>query len=150
MVTLTHDVEKRLDELIQNLYGSITSTDDQKPDFEMLRSLFVENGIVVNNSLGNTKQMKVDEFIRGFEENLQKGAIKSFEEKELCRTVEHFGTIMQVFSTYEGKKNAGEERTFRGINSIQLIYLEEHWKIVSMVWDMETPGNPLPEKYIRK
>ena len=44
-----------------------------------------------------------------------------FFEHEISRTVETFGSISQVFSTYESRRRADDEKPFaRGINSIQL------------------------------
>lgn len=70
-----------------------------------------------------------------------------FFEKELHRTTERYGNIAQAFSSYESYRR-GETAPFsRGINSIQLFWDGTRWWIMSIFWDSERPGNPLPEAY---
>jgi hypothetical protein len=56
---------------------------------------------------------------------------------------------MHVFSTYESKRAAADEKPFaRGINSIQLMQHGGRWWIVTVMWDQERPDNPIPAKYL--
>jgi hypothetical protein len=73
----------------------------------------------------------------------------SFYEIELARRVERYGHIAQVFSTYESRSALDDEQPFaRGINSIQLMHDGERWWVMSIMWDSESEGQPLPEKYL--
>ncbi|HEX8338140.1 MAG TPA: hypothetical protein VF621_15590 [Pyrinomonadaceae bacterium] len=36
----------------------------------------------------------------------------------------------------------------RGINSIQLMHDGRRWRLLSIFWEAETPGTPIPEKYL--
>lgn len=38
----------------------------------------------------------------------------------------------------------------RGINSIQLLKSGERYWIVEVLWDAETPANPIPAEYLSK
>ena len=71
-------------------------------------------------------------------------AENDFHEVEVSRRVDRFGNIAQVWSQYEGRRSAAGEPFLRGVNSIQLFYDGDRWWIVSMLWDNERPGNPLP------
>ncbi|MEA2563848.1 MAG: hypothetical protein QOH06_5352 [Acidobacteriota bacterium] len=68
-----------------------------------------------------------------------------FYEVEVARRVDRFGNIAQVWSQYEGRRSPDGEPFMRGINSIQLFNDGDRWWIVSVLWDNESPGNPLPE-----
>jgi hypothetical protein len=68
-------------------------------------------------------------------------------EKELWCKVDRFGTIAHVWSAYElhTANQAGESVTRRGVNSFQLHFDGTVWRITSLIWDVETQANPLPE-----
>lgn len=76
-------------------------------------------------------------------------ATNSFWEIELVHRVERFGNIAHVWSTYEGRRAPGEEPFLRGINSIQLFHDGDRWWVMSVLWDNEREGNPMPERYLR-
>ena len=69
----------------------------------------------------------------------------------VARTVETFGSISQVFSTYESRRRADDEKPFaRGINSIQLLNDGSRWWVVTVYWQGERPNNPIPPAYLKK
>ena len=72
-----------------------------------------------------------------------------FAKREASRKTERYGNIMQVFSTYESRHDAKDEKPFaRGINSFQLYYDGTRWWVVSIMWEEETPDNPLPKEFL--
>jgi hypothetical protein len=73
-----------------------------------------------------------------------------FYEIEIARRVERFGHIAQVFSTYESRHALDDAEPFaRGINSIQLMHDGDRWWVLSISWDTEHEGQPLPERYLK-
>ena len=73
-----------------------------------------------------------------------------FFERELARRTESFGNIMHVFSSYDSRRGASDEKPFaRGINSFQLLKDGGRWWVVTIFWDSERPDNPIPEKYLK-
>lgn len=73
----------------------------------------------------------------------------AFYENEVNREVRIFGNIAHVWSTYETKleKNGKVER--RGINSIQLIFENNRWYIISWTFCGETDKNIIPKTFDR-
>ncbi|TVR56843.1 MAG: hypothetical protein EA421_02270 [Gemmatimonadales bacterium] len=69
-------------------------------------------------------------------------------EWEIHRTVQRFGSIAQVMSTYEAATTPDGEPFVRGINSIQLTWDGERWWIVSWIYDEERPDNPIPAEFL--
>jgi len=70
-----------------------------------------------------------------------------FTERELQRRTERYGDIAHAFSSYESLRR-GESTPFaRGINSIQLFWDGNRWWVMSIFWDAERPGNPLPPAF---
>lgn len=73
-------------------------------------------------------------------------AANDFHEIETARRIDLFGNIAHVWSAYEARHSPGDDRPERrGINSIQLFKdTDRGWRIVSMIWDNERDGVPLP------
>ena len=75
---------------------------------------------------------------------------EGFFEKEISRKTDQYGSVVQVFSTYESRHKATDATPFtRGINSIQLWNDGKRWWILSIFWQGETADNPIPEKYLQ-
>jgi hypothetical protein len=72
----------------------------------------------------------------------------AFYESEVAHRVETFGDIAHVFSTYESRRSPGDKPFARGINSFQLIKTGTGWKIMTILWDSEREGQPIPSKYL--
>jgi hypothetical protein len=72
----------------------------------------------------------------------------AFYESEVAHRVETFGDIAHVFSTYESRRAPGDKPFARGINSFQLIKTGAGWKIMTILWDSEREGQPIPSKYL--
>jgi hypothetical protein len=65
-----------------------------------------------------------------------------FTERELKHIIKRFGNVATVLSSYEG--SASGKVIERGVNIFQLYFDGKRWWILSMVWDEERPGNPIP------
>ena len=70
-----------------------------------------------------------------------------FTERELAHVVKRYGNVATVLSSYEGKTAAGKIVS-RGVNIFQLYFDTKRWWILSMVWDEERPGNPIPPELL--
>jgi len=70
-----------------------------------------------------------------------------FYERQIAAVAERYGHIAHVFSTYESLGGPDGPLLTRGINSIQLFWDGERWWIVSVMWDSERTGGPIPERY---
>jgi hypothetical protein len=85
----------------------------------------------------------VDEFVRDAGEVFSK---EPFYEKAIVNRPESFGNITQVFSSYESHRCLTDKAFERGINSIQVLNDGTRWWVLSILWDTERAGNPLPAK----
>ena len=74
-----------------------------------------------------------------------------FWEEELGRQEHIYGELAHIFSGYQfriGSEDA--EISTRGINSIQMIYEDGRWWILSIFWNAERSDLPLPRKMAKK
>ncbi|HMG87249.1 MAG TPA: hypothetical protein VK574_16070 [Terracidiphilus sp.] len=76
-----------------------------------------------------------------------------FYERQVKVGTETWDHMAHLWSTYEtrttpdGKPPEGKVID-RGINSIQAIYDGKQWHVIQIVWQAQTPANPVPEKYL--
>lgn len=140
-----------LDAIIKTLYDVISGPAGQPRDWDRFRSLFLPGARLVSTgrdqqNVPRYRSMTPDEYV---EASAQQLSAIGFMEREIARRVESFGNITHAFSTYESKfRRQGQDRTARGINSIQLYNDGTRWWVVNIFWDSERPDNPIPARYL--
>lgn len=75
---------------------------------------------------------------------------EGFTERELGQEIHRFGNVATVLSSYEGKVASTGKVVTRGVNIFQLYFDGKRWWILSMVWDQESPENPIPAGLLPK
>jgi hypothetical protein len=131
--------------LLHAIYDVISGPAGDR-DWNRFRSLCVPPARfsrAVTNPEGNVRVslLSVDDFVERAGSVL-KG--EGFYENAIVNQVQTFGNIAQVFSSYESRHAPGEKPFERGVNSMQLLNDGKRWWVVSILWDTERPGNPLP------
>ena len=138
---------KSPDAIVKALYDTLSGPAG-KHNYQRLRSLYFEGArlIPIGNrfhATGKVHSMSVDEWIEDitayFEEN-------DFYINEVQRHDDRFGDMIQAFSTYEAG-NSKEGQKTRGIRAFQLLFRDDRWWIVNVMWDNETRDNPLPGEF---
>ena len=142
-----------MDSILHALYDVISGPAGQARDWNRFRALFVPDArlIPTANAPGRAAvltTLTVDQYAERAGANLEKNG---FFEREVARTAARFGGIVQAFSTYESRRHADDPTPFaRGINSIQLWFDGQRWWVVTIYWEAERPGNPIPAEYLPK
>lgn len=139
------------DAIMKAVYDVISGPAGQKRDWDRMRSLFVPNARLMPAAPrpgGGTGVVvwSVDDYIATAGPGLERNG---FFEREIKRVSESYGPVMHLFSTYESRRLATDEKPFaRGINSFQLLKDGDRWWVVSIFWQQETPALPIPAKYL--
>jgi len=142
-----------LDSTISTLYAVISGEKGQERNWELMQYLFHPDAKLIpsgKNKEGVYKArfMTTEDYINSSGNWLVENG---FFEKELHRSVQTFGNITQVFSTYESFNSEADKVPFmRGINSIQLLNDGERWWIINIYWTQESEENPIPKEYLPK
>jgi hypothetical protein len=142
--------------IVRALYESISgpAEKEQERNWDRVRSLFLPDAqfILVRWQLPNGGEEQVLRAwdVEGFIEiSRHFYGESSFFEHEVWHRTERFGHIAHVFSTYAARVNREDsEPVMRGINSIQVVNDGARWWIANLVWDLERPTNPIPERYL--
>lgn len=139
-----------VDGIIAALYGVISGPAGQARDWDRFRGLFAPGARLIpaapRRDGSAPPSFSPDEYVQRTSDSFLKNG---FFEAEIYRTIESFGTITHVFSTYEARRAPADEKPLaRGINSIQLMRHADRWWIVTVLWDQERPDNAIPPKYL--
>jgi hypothetical protein len=71
-----------------------------------------------------------------------------FYERQVKYSVDQYGHMAHLWSTYEVRETPEGKATVRGINSMQAYFDGSEWKLVEILWQAETPDEPLPAKFL--
>jgi hypothetical protein len=142
-----------MDSIIAALYDVISGPAGQKRNWDRFRSLFVPGARLIPTGR-NPQTGEVLSRVRTPEEYITRSAPlleqNGFFEREISRRTEKFGNIAHLFSTYESRHKAEDEKPFaRGINSIQLMNDGKRWWVVTIFWQAEDDKTPLPAEYLK-
>jgi len=137
-----------INELTNSLYSCISFRRGEHPDVERLKSLFIKEGVLINNN-DDPLIFTIDQFVDAIDYQISAGSLKSFSEREVAEKTEIFGKIAHRFSTYEARFDPDDPEPLSiGINSIQLVKVGDSWLTSCLVWNDEAEGRKIPEKYI--
>lgn len=143
------DVES-IDSITAALYESISGGIGVPRQWDRFRSLFIADARLIPVQVtpnGNVyRAWTPEEYISRAGPFLLKNG---FFETETNRKTERYGSIAHYFSTYDSRRLAEDPEPYqRGINSIQLMHDGSRWWIVTVFWQGETPGVPIPDEYL--
>jgi hypothetical protein len=146
------DVES-LDAIMAAVYDVISGPAGQPRNWDRFRSLMSPQARLIptgrNRTTGQAflRGLTVEEYITVVGPQLERDG---FFERELGRKVERYGNIVHLMSAYDSKRTPQDATPFaRGVNSFQLWYDGTRWWVVTIFWEAETPGNPIPEALLR-
>jgi hypothetical protein len=137
--------------IVGALYDVISGAANQNRDWNRFRSLFASGArliVAAPSAEGQvpSRSMTVEEYIAAADPFLKRDG---FWEREIARRLERYGNVAHVFSTYESRVRSSDSPPFsRGINSIQLVTNGQRWWVVTILWDFERAGNPIPAEYL--
>jgi len=134
-----------IDQAIRRVYDVIAGPPGQKRDFDKMRSLFAPGATLKAIGPKGLHGGSLEDYISRNSAILEK---EGFTERELGRQVEVWGGLATAWSAYDGRTANGSFHE-RGINSFQLVKVDGKWLVASILWQEETPDNPLPANLIR-
>jgi hypothetical protein len=138
--------------IVDAVYASISGPKDQPRDTNRLRSLFIPDARLIptiqakDSDHADAAPLTIDQYIARSSGGMMKAG---FFEHSIHNEMEQFGNIVQIWSTYESRRNADDPKPFaRGINSFQLLKDGNRYWVVNIYWGSESPAHPIPSKYL--
>lgn len=140
--------------IMTELYASVTRVPGAPFEWDRLRAIMLPEGIMLpqrQQTQGESRIMSVDTFIawidKGWNPIIGTPQDQGFYERQTNLIVEEYGAIAHAFTTYEKGPYEPRRIIARGINSVQLVKRDGRWYILSITWDEENSGGPLPPRY---
>jgi hypothetical protein len=142
-----------IEAVVAAYYASVSGPPGAPRAWDRFRSLFLPGARLVRAGTGAEAAgtapitLTPEQFVEANRRYFERGG---YFEKEVHRRVDAFGHIAHVFSTYEARRAAGDEKPYsRGINSFQLVSSGGRWWIVTIMWDHERAhGATIPPRYL--
>ena len=134
-----------IDAAIRGVYDVISGPAGQKRDFDRMRTLFAPGATLKAIGPKGLHGGSLEDYISRNKDVLEQ---KGFTERELGRRTEVWGGLATAWSAYDGRTADGSFHE-RGINSFQLVKTDGKWLVASILWQEETPANPLPRNLIK-
>jgi hypothetical protein len=143
-----------IDAIVGALYDVISGPKGRARDWDRFRGLFAPGARLIpcvrsRDDPGKlaARMLSVDEFVLAASRSSEQ---RGFFEREVARETDRFGHIAQIFSTYESREDKDAEPFDRGINSIQLLWDNARWWVVTIYWDRASAEQPIPPEYRAK
>jgi hypothetical protein len=139
-----------IDAILGALYDVISGSAGEARDWDRMRSLFHPGARLIPTRPtpaggAEARVLTLQEWIDGATPYF---AREGFHEREIGRRVERYGNVAHAFSAYESVRAPAEAPFARGVNSIQLLRDGGRWWVVTIFWDAEREGNPVPADLI--
>jgi hypothetical protein len=141
--------ESAVNEVVKNAYKLIGFSPDKPPDYNALKSIFTDDAVLMHFRFDTLSKSNITEFLKEYKNSVESESFTGFDEIEISGETEGFGKIAHRISTYGSYINGADTLGERGINSFQLIKLNNAWKISSIIWDVEKASQPIPDHYTK-
>jgi hypothetical protein len=134
-------------EMTATLYRAVSAQPGGR-DWAAVRRVYHPEARLVRTGLDAdgkpfAKIMSLDAYIENVEEILKD---VRFTEVEIGQEAVVFGNVARLTSLYEFTWDSKTEcRRGRGVNFFTLVREDGQWRVMSIVWDTERPGNVLPK-----
>ncbi|MEM6684551.1 MAG: hypothetical protein AAF617_02055 [Bacteroidota bacterium] len=141
---------KTIDGILTKMLQLLSVEKGNTMDTKSLKYLFLPNATFSVRSPDKRypkpfETVNLEDFIASLKDNYYESG---FLELETGKVVNEFNGIANVFQSFYGVDS--ERNEARGINSYQLVYLENRWWITNMIWTFETDDVKIPKQYIKR
>lgn len=133
--------------VVTELYRLVTFEAGSTPDWDRVRSLFLEEAVIVlRTSREGSTVFSVDGFVDDFVRFIDRAEVREtgFVEKILRLKPLVFGDIAHVLVLYEASIPGSERPPQQGVDSFELVRQDDRWRIAAVTNEIPTPERPVP------
>ena len=133
--------------VVTELYKLVTFETGSTPDWQKVKSLFIDEAIIVlRTSRENTTIFSVEGFIDDFINFIERANVKQtgFVEKIIRMKQMVFGDMAHFLVLYEAHIPGSQRPPQQGVDSFLLIKKDGRWWIEAIANEIPTPDNPIP------
>lgn len=133
--------------VVTELYDLVTFDAGTTPDWDKVRSLFLDEAIIVlRTTRTESTQFTLEGFVQDFVNFIERANVEQtgFVEEIIRMESMVFRDIAHVLVLYEAHIPGRDRPPSQGVDSFQLIKKDGRWWIVSITNDVPNPDNPVP------
>jgi hypothetical protein len=136
-----------LDELIKAIDNAVSGPGNQ--DRTCFRALFTADARLIpiriaKDGTATPRILTVQDWI----DAVAKRGSDAFVEHQIKVRTESWAHLAHLWSTYTTTDAQTGKQLDRGINSIQAVFDGKQWHVIEIVWQAETPAEPVPAQYL--
>lgn len=135
------------DAVVTELYDLVTFDAGTTPDWDRVRSLFIEEAVIVlRTSREKTTVFSLEGFVQDFVDFIERANVEEsgFSEKIIRRKTMVLGEMAHILVLYEASIPGSDRPPLQGVDSFSLIHKEGRWRIVAVTNELPTAERPLP------
>lgn len=136
------------DQVVASVYKLVSSEAGKTPDWNVVKSLFLENSVVVLRvARDSTAVFTLQGFIDDFAKFYSIPAVQKngFTEKVVRMKPMVFGNIAHILVLYEAHVPGSPRPPQQGVDSWELVKYEGKWRIVCVTNEIPSKERPLPK-----
>jgi len=140
---------KTPEELIRDIYISVTAKNNESVDWQKVRSMFNDEAVVIlRTSRDKSTQFTADGFIQDFKDFYQLPEVKTngFAENILNMKTMVYKDIAFIATVYSAEITGSQRPPTNGIDLWLLTKKDGLWKITSIVNEVIPAGEDLPDE----
>ena len=147
-------IVKSIDKITKELYSVISGERGEKRDWDLFLYLFNSNARLIPFELNSKKNFELKflsplDYKNTIGKWLETKRETGFFESEIHKKIIKYGRIAHVISSYESFHDKKDSIPYmRGINSFQLVFDQNRWWILNILWFRETLEHKIPEEYL--
>ena len=133
--------------LVAALYEEVTFPAGGAPDWDRVRSMFLDRAtVVLRTGREETTVFTVGGFVQDFVDFIERANVRETGFRETILETEPliFGDIAHLLVLYEAHIPGSDRPPLQGVDSFQLIRKEGRWWIVSVINELPTAERPVP------
>lgn len=137
------------EQIVTSIYKLVSSEAGKNPDWNVVKSLFLENSIVVLRvSRDSTAVFSLQGFIDDFVKFYSIPAVQKngFTERVVRMKPMVFGNIAHVLVLYEAQVPGTPRPPQQGVDSWELVKYDGKWRIVCVTNEIPSKERPLPKE----
>ncbi len=141
--------EEGIQKAVADAYRTISFKEGEVLNYDSIRAHFIPKAQFIHFVNDSMQILSLDEFVNGYKQFIESAHVKSFTDEEITGRTDQYGRIAERISTYRSYMNNMDTVAERGVNSFQLINTPGGWRVSSIIWDIERPGQPIPGYYLK-
>ncbi|MCE7995220.1 MAG: hypothetical protein HEP71_24795 [Roseivirga sp.] len=138
----SQDETEQIDRLLRDLYQSFSYDSGVEPDWELMRSVFIEGAQFVTEAVAGAppQPQTIEDFISSWQHSIRNSASPPLKTSEriIETTARKTGRLIYVDVVFQASKSGDPSPRKPGLDSLILVNVDGVWKVLSFIIHYES------------